>query len=66
MKSQLLTTEEAAAYLGGLKKNTLEGHRVRGEGCRFVKIGRLVRYKIEDLDSYIEAQTRTSTSQGVA
>ena len=63
MKPQLLTTPQAADYLGGIKPNTLEGQRVRGEGVRFVKIGRLVRYRVEDLDAYLEGQTRYSTSQ---
>ena len=63
MKQALVTTQQAAAYLGGLKPNTLEGWRVSGKGVPFVKIGRLVRYRLEDLDAYLEAQIRTSTSQ---
>lgn len=63
MNKQLLDTTQAAAYLGGLKPNTLEGWRVSGKGVRFIKIGRLCRYRVEDLDAYLEAQTRTSTSQ---
>lgn len=66
MKQTLLTTNEAAAYLGGLQPNTLEGWRVSGRGVPFVKIGRLVRYRVEALDAYLEAQTRTSTSQQAA
>lgn len=60
----LVATPQAAEYLGGLKPNTLEGWRIRGEGPRYRKIGRLVRYSTADLDTYIEAQTRTSTSAG--
>jgi hypothetical protein len=67
MKPQLLTTEQARIYLGGedepLKINTMEGWRVQGVGPRFIKLGRLVRYRVEDLDAYLEAQTRQSTSQ---
>jgi excisionase family DNA binding protein len=62
-KPQLLTTEQAAEYLGGLQKNTLEGWRTSGKQLRFVKIGRLVRYRQSDLDAYLESQTRTSTSK---
>lgn len=65
MKTQLVTTLQAAEYLGGLKKNTLEGWRIRGEGPCYRKIGRLVRYSLNDLDAYITAQSRTSTSQVV-
>lgn len=65
-QTKLLDTTAAAEYLGGLQKNTLEGWRVSGRGVQFVKIGRLVRYRVEDLDAYLEAQTRTSTSQQVS
>lgn len=61
--NQLVPTPQAAEYLGGLKTNTLEGWRIKGIGPKYRKIGRLVRYSLEDLDTYIEAQTRTSTSQ---
>ena len=45
MKNQpeLLTTREAAERLG-LSPRTLERYRVTGEGPRFRKIGRWVRY----------------------
>lgn len=63
MQPQLVDTHKAAEYLGGLKPNTLEGWRVQGVGPRFFKIGRLVRYSVDDLDAYITAQSRCSTSQ---
>lgn len=63
MNKSLVTTEQAAEYLGGLKPNTLEGWRIRGEGPTYKKVGRLVRYSVVDLDAYLEAQTRSSTSQ---
>ncbi len=63
MNLKLVTTSQAAEYLGGLKPNTLEGWRVRGIGPIYRKIGGLVRYSTADLDVYLEAQTRQSTSQ---
>ncbi|MFZ1546391.1 MAG: helix-turn-helix domain-containing protein [Candidatus Nitrotoga sp.] len=66
MKSTLVATQAAAEYLGGVKPNTLEIWRVQGIGPAYKKIGRLVRYSIEDLDKYIAAQSRSSTSQQVA
>lgn len=66
MKQNLVSTEQAAEYLGGLKPNTIEGWRVRGEGPRYLKIGRLVRYRIEDLDAYLESRARNATSQAAA
>ena len=65
MQSNLVTTTQAAEYLGGLKPNTLEGWRVQGTGPRYRKIGRLVRYALHDLDGYIAEQIRQSTSQKV-
>ena len=62
---KLLDTPELAAYLDN-QTNTLEGWRVKGIGPRYIKIGRLVRYRIEDVERWIEAQTRTSTSQAGA
>ena len=60
---KLLDTKQAAEYLGGIKPNTLEIQRVQGTGVQYIKIGRLVRYRIEDLDAYLIAHIRTSTSQ---
>lgn len=65
MKPQLLTTPQAAEFLGGIKTNTLEIWRGQGRGVPYIKIGRLVRYKVEDLEKYLADQTRSSTSQQV-
>lgn len=63
-KKRLLDTPAAAAYLGDLRPNTLEGWRVRGVGPKYYTIGRLIRYSpAEHLDPWLEAQTRQSTSQ---
>ena len=52
-KSNLLTTEEAAEYLK-LKPNTLERWRSQYPSrLPFVKIGRTVKYRLEDLQAYI-------------
>ena len=63
MKQTLVTTPQAAEYLGSLKPNTLEIWRIQGIGPAYKKIGRLVRYSLDDLDAYLEAQTRRSTSE---
>jgi excisionase family DNA binding protein len=56
-----LTTKEAAAWLG-LTKNTLEKMRVHGNGPLYRKHGRYVRYHLEDLIAWSEANKRKSTS----
>ncbi len=57
----VMTTPVAAQYLG-LSPATLETKRVRGGGPVFVKLGRRVVYRKEDLDSWIEEHRRHSTS----
>lgn len=63
---QFLTTQEAAAYLRS-SKPTLERLRTSGEGPTFIKLGpgrrgRVV-YKREDLDAFVSARRRNSTSE---
>lgn len=58
-----LNTKEAAAWLR-LTKNTLEKMRVQGTGPVYRKHGRYVRYHIEDLVDYSNANKRRSTSDG--
>lgn len=60
-RSPLLTAEEAAQHLRRSSK-TLEADRLRGSGPRFVKLGRSVRYRLSDLEAYIEKGLRRSTS----
>ena len=59
--SKLLTTVQAADWLG-LSPRTLERYRVTGEGPKFRKIGRWVRYTEADLEAWLEGCTRSSTS----
>lgn len=62
MNCLLVDTVEAASQLGW-KPNTLEKLRVRGEGPPFVKLGRSVRYRVADLESYVAARIVNSTSE---
>lgn len=62
MQTQLLNTTQAAQFLG-LSKAFLERDRWAGAKVPFIKIGdRAVRYRLEDLNQYIESRTRKSTS----
>ena len=60
--SDFLTREQAAQYLN-FKKTTLDAWATRGGGPAFVKFGRAVRYRKQDLDTYVEKNLVTSTSQ---
>jgi excisionase family DNA binding protein len=57
-----LTTEEAAQYLN-LRPSTLEAWRCRGNGPRFLKMGKSVRYPVGSLDDFQQQRTFRSTSE---
>ena len=59
--SPFLNTAQAAFYIG-LSRRTLEKMRLTGDGPRFRKHGRYVRYHINDLDAWSEDERRSSTS----
>lgn len=62
MNTYLLNTKQAALILG-LSKAFLERDRWAGAKVPFIKIGdRAVRYRLEDLNAYIESRSRKSTS----
>jgi predicted DNA-binding transcriptional regulator AlpA len=62
MQTQLLNTTQAAQFLG-LSKAFLERDRWAGAKVPFIKISdRAVRYRLEDLESYIQSRVRRSTS----
>ena len=58
-----LFSVDGAAQVLGLAVSTLNKFRVYGTGPRFVKLGRSVRYRPADLDAWIEANGRASTSE---
>lgn len=62
---ELLDTEQAAAAYG-LSQSTLRKWRCIGEGPRFTRIGRAVRYRQSELQAFIEGRTFTSTAQADA
>ncbi len=59
--TKLVDTGRAAVVLG-VKPGTLATWRWRGYGPRYRKVGALVKYSIADIEVWLEAQTRTSTS----
>lgn len=59
--SQLENQDQAAAYLG-LSPRTLECWRLTGAGPVYIKVGRRVRYRRSDLEAWLDARLRTSTS----
>lgn len=61
MLSSALTTPQAAKYLG-LSPTTLEKYRGSGCGPRYIQLGRAIRYRLKDLDAWLDQNVRTSTS----
>ncbi len=57
-----LSAAAASAYLGDVPIRTLERWRLTGAGPPYTKIGRTIRYAIEDLDGWMARHRRTSTS----
>lgn len=55
--SDLLDEARLAAKLD-VSRKTLQCWRYAGQGPRFIKIGRLVRYRLGDVDAYLRLQTR--------
>jgi hypothetical protein len=57
---ELLSTKSAARYLSDpsypLAFRTLERWRLEGKGPKFVKVGRKVFYRRQDLDAYLESR----------
>ncbi len=61
-KSMFLNSKQAADYLG-LKPNTLAKMRVYGNGPKYRKHGFRVLYALDDLNTWSEASSRSSTSE---
>jgi excisionase family DNA binding protein len=57
----LFTPSEAAKYLT-LGKSTLDNKRHLGGGPAFLKLGKVVRYRKSDLDTWVASLVRRSTS----
>ena len=62
----LYDEQSAGKYIGGanspVSPRTLQRWRLEGVGPTYVKLGRLVRYREADLDTFLEERTCSSTS----
>jgi predicted DNA-binding transcriptional regulator AlpA len=56
-----LAVDDAATYCG-ISTSYLNKKRVEGDGPTFIKIGARVVYSIKDLDDWLDARRRTSTT----
>jgi len=63
---ELLTPDQAAAYLD-LKEQTLAVWRsTRRYGLRYIRVGRNIRYRKRDLDAFLDARTVGATEPATA
>jgi predicted DNA-binding transcriptional regulator AlpA len=60
-----MLTETEAAPLVGLAASTLQKMRVFGTGPKFAKLGRAVRYRECDLQTWLQDRVVSSTSEVV-
>ena len=58
----VLKDREAAEYTG-CSVSTLAKRRMTGDGPRFIKIGRSIRYRRGDLDAWLASHMRNSTTE---
>jgi len=63
--SRYVTEHDAAEFLG-ISLKTVQAWRHRGNGPRFAKFGRAVRYNLDELHQWAEAQQHTSTASVTA
>ena len=56
-KSAVLLTEKEVQEYYKINVNTLQRNRSMGLGLPYVKLGRLVRYKVSDIEKYLDANT---------
>jgi predicted DNA-binding transcriptional regulator AlpA len=53
-----LIDEPALAARLGVSRSTLQSWRYAGRGPRFIKLGRMIRYRNADVDAFLRANTR--------
>lgn len=59
--ARLLNTTEAATFLN-MHQQWLEHARLDGRGPHVTRIGRYVRYRMEDLESFLDANRETKSN----
>ncbi|MAJ09567.1 helix-turn-helix domain-containing protein [Ponticaulis sp.] len=60
--SNLIDTTELARRID-VSEVTLARMRMQGDGPAFIRIGRSVKYRWEDVEAWLKKQTRHSTSE---
>jgi len=66
MTTKTLIDTETLAERIELSERTLEKWRVQGRGPAYLKLGGRVLYDLREVEAWLTAQRRTSTSQAAA
>lgn len=61
-----LCSPQQVSEMTGIPVNTLAFWRVQGQHLPFVKLGRVIRYRREDVVAYLNDHTFTSTAEAKA
>jgi hypothetical protein len=59
-QSNLLTNEEAADFLGIAPNSLAVWRTTKRYSLPYVKVGRLVKYRLDDLNAFLESRTISS------
>lgn len=58
MIEKLLTTQEASQYLGVTRDTLAVWRTTRRYELPYIKVGRLVKYRLSDLDKWLNQRTK--------
>ncbi|NEG88600.1 helix-turn-helix domain-containing protein [Bifidobacterium aerophilum] len=61
-----LNTAEKVSEVVGIPVNTLNDWRTKGKNLRFVKLGRAIYYRRDDVLDYLQSQVFNSTAEAKA
>jgi predicted DNA-binding transcriptional regulator AlpA len=59
---EILLTDDDLARITGRARSCWQKDRLTGGGPRFIRVGRLVRYRRADVEEWLDSRTVTSTS----
>lgn len=65
MDTKILIREREAAHLLDMSVAALRKWRREGRGPRYFKVGKLVRYRVSDLEAFVSKHERTSLHDGI-
>jgi hypothetical protein len=63
--TELFLTERQLAIRWQVSEKKLQSERLSGQGCQYLGLNRLIRYRLSDVRAFEEARLRISTSTPV-